>query len=317
MFATLVERLDEHLGVMYREFLKNSSNKLWLRWQDLGGPSGSVANWQEQRIKPIEVPYDSDGCEETPITVSTPHGTTTAIYRRGNLDKGKVEDPAPGFPYPLKIYYQGNVPTQGIDVVVKKRVIKTGQLEGIWPEYIRHNDLNAFVGELVLDGNFRTVNNKTALDPHNDFWETLDEILVEEKNDFEPERTANLKGESEIKGKLTTILLGTATASTVTRDHSIWSGSGVKIDLYHSLPSGEINIYEVKKGTATPIDAYQLLMYWDGVVKDELKSPALARLVAKDFHDSVKNIINDINKRKDGLGNNYKLEPKTISEIGI
>ena len=57
-------------------------------------------------------------------------------------------------------------------------------------------------------------------------------------------------------------------------------------------------------------------MYWDGLAKDG-KSPSLGRLVAKSIPNSVKNIIDDLNKRKDANDNSYNLEGKTIKELGI
>lgn len=318
-FETLVERFIEHLGVMYRGFLKNPHNKLWLRWRNLGddenNPNYNV-EWEEFRIKPIDIPYDAGGSQTTEIEIDGPEGKANAVYIRGNLDVEKVKDPSQGKPYPLKIYYQGNIPTQGIDIVVRGRVLKTGQLPEIWPDVPRHNQFNKFIGELILnDPKFRTVNNKISLDPHNPYWIELVEKLDDEE--FKPQRVTGAKIEKDLAKKLKKMLEGHYTRSKVQRDRPIWGGAGVKVDIYHELKSGEIHIYELKAGTAAPIDAYQLLMYWDGIVKDEGKSPKTGRLVAKEIPSTVRNIINEINKRKDSLGNNYNLECKTIEELGL
>lgn len=318
-FETLIERFIEHLGVLYRGFLRNPHNKLWLRWRNLGddvnNPNFS-AEWDEFRIKPIEIPYDAGGSQTTEIKVDGPEGTARAIYVRGNLDVEKVKDPSLGKPFPLKIYYQGNIRTQGIDIVVRGRVLKTGQLPEIWPDIPRHNQFNKFVGELILDDTkFRTVNNKISLDPHNPYWNELLDKLDDEN--FKPQRVTGAKIERDLAKKLEKMLEGHYTESRVQRNRPIWGGTGVKVDIYHELKSGEIHIYELKAGTAAPIDAYQLLMYWDGIVKDEGKSPKVGRLVAKEIPSAVRNIINDINKRKDSLGNNYNLEYKTIGELGL
>jgi len=318
-FETLVERFIEHLGVMYRGFLKNPHNKLWLRWRNLGDDENNPnydVDWEEFRIKPIEIPYDAGGSQTTEIEISGPEGKAKAIYIRGNLDVEKVKDATQGRPYPLKIYYQGNIPTQGIDIVVRGRVLKTGQLPEIWSDIPRHNNFNRFVGELILnDPKFRTVNNKISLDPHNPYWIELLEKLDNEE--FKPQRITGAKIERDLAKRLKIMLEGHYTGSNVQRDRPIWGGAGVKVDIYHELKNGEIHIYELKAGTAAPIDAYQLLMYWDGIVKDEGKSPKVGRLVAKEIPSTVRNIINEINKRKDSLGNNYSLECKTIEELGL
>jgi len=318
-FETLVERFIEHLGVMYRGFLRNRHNKLRLRWRNLGDDGNNPnidADWEEFRIEPIEIPYDTGGSQRTEIEVDGPSGKAKAIYIRGNLDVEKMKDPSQGKPYPLKIYYQGNIPTQGIDIVVRGRVLKSGQLPEIWPDIPRHNNFNRFVGELILDDpKFRTVNNKINLDPHNPYWIRLLEKL--DNDDFKPQRITGAKIEKDLAKKLKTMLEGHYTGSNVQRDRPIWGGAGVKVDIFHELNNGEIHIYELKAGTAAPIDVYQLLMYWDGVVRDEGKSPKIGRLVAKEIPDAVKNIINEINKRKDNLGNQYNLEYKTIKELGL
>ncbi len=318
-FETLVERFIEHLGVMYRGFLKNPHNKLWLRWRNLGDNENNPnhnAELNEFRIKPIDIPYDAGGSQTSEIEIDGPDGKAKAIYIRGNLDVEKIKDGSQGKPYPLKIYYQGNIPTQGMDIVVRDRVLKTGQLPEIWPDIPRHNNFNKFVGELILtDPKFRTVNNKISLDPHNTYWIRLLEKL--DNDDLKPQRITGAKIERDLSKKLKTMLEGHYTGSTVQRDRTIWGGAGVKVDIFHELSNGELHIYELKAGTAAPLDAYQLLMYWDGIVKDEGKSPKVGRLVAKSIPDSVKNIINDINKRKDSLGNQYNLEFKIIDELGL
>jgi len=314
-FGTLIERLIEHLGVLYRGFLTNPSNKMWLRWRNLGenetDPNLDV-EWEEFRIKPIKIPYDSNGSKSTEIEVDG----AIANYIRGNLDVEKVKDSSLGKPYPLQIYYQGNIPTQGVDIVVRGRTLKTGQLPEIWSEIPRHNHFNKFVGEIILnDPKFRTVNNKISLDPHNHYWNRLLEKL--NTDDYKPQKTTGAKIEKDLAKRLKIMLEGHYTNSIVQKDRPIWGGAGVKVDIFHELNNEEIHIYELKAGTAAPIDVYQLLMYWDGIVKDEGKSPKLGRLVAKEIPTTVKNIISEINKKKDVLGNQYKLESKTIEELGL
>lgn len=314
----LMTRLGEHLGVMYRGFLKSSSNKIWLRWQDLGtdeeNPNTS-SRWTEKRIPAIEIPYDVKGCTERIIGVSCSEGNAEVVYREGCLDKGKISDATQGWPYPLRIYYQGNIPTQGIDICKMGRVIKTGQLSEVWPERQRHNDYNQFAGELLLEEEFRTVNNKIALDPHSTFWQGLVDKLTE-GDEYNPAKRAGKQTEKDIKDKLKIILEGAVAGSEAQLDRPVWSGSGVKIDIYHNKPKGT-DIYEVKPDTAAPLDVYQLLMYWDGVVADESKSPELGRLVAKEAPNSVKNIIENLNTRKDAHNHPYNFEFKKITDFGI
>jgi len=315
-FDKLTERLIEHLGVIYRKFLSNEYNKMWLRWREIRDDESHFTELDEFRIKPIEIFYDVKGSTKKEITCNGVEGETKIDYITGNLDTEKVKDSSLGKPYPLKIYYQGNIHTQGVDVIIRGRILKTGLLTEIWSDIPKHNDFNKFVGELILkDKKFRTVNNKINLDPHDSYWLSLLKELDDE--DYKPQKVTGSKIERDIAKKLKVMLEGHNTGSTVQLNHPIWSGAGVEVDVYHKLNNDNLNIYELKAGTAAPLDAYQLLMYWDGVVKDENKSPKVGRLVAKSIPDSVKNIIIEINKRTDLSGNKYNFETKTIEELGL
>lgn len=311
---TLMDRLGEHLGVMYRGYLQGTINKMWLRWCENG-------NWTDKRIRPIEIPYvgGAKNVKDFDITVSAV--TAKASYTYGEVDPGKARDGTQGWPYPLMIYYQHNIPTAGIEVRVRDRVVLTKQLETIWPDILRGPDYNWFTGEVVLSKEFRTVNNKTALDSNNLFWQKLLVELNSEdpstgKKEYQPKKGGKFLSEIEIRRKLASALEASISNSKADENHAIWSGAGVRIDIHLTTPTG-VEVYEVKSGTAVPLDVYQLLMYWDGVVYDTNNSPKSGRLVADDAPASVLNMITDINQRKDKLGNNYNLEFKKIADWKI
>lgn len=325
IFPTLLARLLEHLGVMYRGFLSNQYNKIWFRWKETSTEDGNLTEWNEVRIKPIDIKYNDQGYKSIELDIP---GDVTAKARVmvGLLDLQETKQEACPIeynscdinPYPLKIYYQGNQPTQGVDIVVRGRVIKTSQFTEIWG-IERHNDYNKFTGEIILeDIKFRTVNNKTSLDPNNEYTINLYETLrnPEEDDDkkilLKPDKVANSKHEESAKKQIKSILENNYTGSKVELERSIYGGVGVKVDIYHEITEDRIEIYEVKRDTAAPLDAYQLLMYWDGIVKDEGRSPALGRLIAKRVPSTIRNILSDMNGRKDSLGNKYNLEWKEL-----
>lgn len=318
-FDMLNIRLLEHFGVMYRGFLENTANKLWLRWQDQGinaeNPD-TTAPWVEHRVKPIKIPYDIGGNKTLRMEISHDGVKGLARYECGLLDSEKAQDGSLGDPYPLKIYYKGNIPTQGLDVRVRGRVIANSLLPEIWPEKPRHNDFNKFVGELILDENFRSVNNKTNIDPHNPFWEKLLFEMNDPQFEHKPERITRTQTEQTIKTQLKVHLEGLVTGSSAILDSPVWGGTAVKADILHRKSDGTVDIYEVKAGTASPKDVYQLLMYWDGLVKDG-ESVSLGRLVAKTMPPSVNNVIEYLNTRKDARDKQYNFETKTIIELGI
>lgn len=313
VFYTLVERFIEHLGIMYRTYLRSKHNKMIVRWKETQDTS---SKWEEIRVRPIEIYYDYDGNNEYEIEVSGEKGVAFAKYRVGKLDKEKTINGDGKKPYPLKMYYQGNQQTQGVDLVVRGRVVKSSVLEEIWKTQ-PHNSMNKFVGEIILDDSrFKTINNKLGLDPNNDYTINLLEDLGTDTK-YKVEKVTKSKTEDNLKRDFEITLKGMFTGCIVQRERPIMSGSGVKVDVYLKESNSDITIYEFKVATAAPIDVYQLLMYWDGVVKDEKRSPKKGRLVAKEITEPVKNIMNDINQRMDGLGNKYNLEGKTIEEMGL
>jgi len=303
----LVERLLEHLGIIYRGYLSDRRNTLWLRWR-----ASPEATWNEDPVQPIPIPFGESQMKDIKVTVGGKEPTVQ--YTWGWIDEEK-RDRMTGRPYPLKIYYQVNQRTQGVDIRLRGRVVSPHVLTEIW-NLERHPDLNKFAGEIVIDSEeFSSVNNKTTLDEQNPFWQALREKLQE--TDFTPLvfKQIRRQDEEEIKGMLKSQLPHLVPGSKVDLDFVTWAGMGVKIDLLHTLASREQHVYEVKARELTPQDVYQLVMYWDGRVKDGVP-PRLGRLVGvSEPPTSVKEMINYWSTRKDANGSPYRFEAKTSKEL--
>lgn len=194
-FDTLIPRLAEHLGVIYRGYLNNTSHKMWLRWELEGEMP------KEKRIYAINIPslknqsfnfeFEKEGIK------------AKAKYTWGICDKNVAKAESP-WPCPLQIYYQHNIPTSGIDITVRGRVLSTCEIENLFEGINRGPSYNWLVGELELDENFRTVNNKTALDNNNFFWQQLINKLnyFDEENKvkpYVPKENADILSEKEIQ----------------------------------------------------------------------------------------------------------------------
>lgn len=309
IFDTLIERLIEHLGVLYRRYLADPRNEIWVRWRDV---TKDKTTWNDIRVQPIIIPYLK--AKEENFSIEFEGKKYKASYKWGELDSGKVEDGSSGKPYPLQIYYQNNQKTQGIDVSIRGRIILPHALEYIWPDLNRHNDFNSLAGELLLDQKaFSTVNNKTKLDPNNPIWERLLEKLQHEK--YKPTRIGSASyTEKEIRKKLLKKLPSIVSGSTAQENYPTWPGLGVKIDVFHKFANKQEQIYELKAGAAKPLDVYQLVMYWDGRVEEGVR-PALGRLVARDANQNIINLLKYWSSRKDKEGKSYKLEFKKIEDL--
>jgi len=307
-FEPLIERLLEHLGVIYRGYLLDRRNTLWLRWR-----ANPQDTWREDPVQPIGIPYGASQTEDIKVIVGGEEATVQ--YTWGWIDEEK-RDRMTGRPYPLKIYYQVAQRTQGVDIRLRGRVVSPHVLTEIWSDIERHPRLNKFAGEIVIESEkFASVNNKTALDEQNPFWQSLREKLQESK--FTPPEFREIRRQDEetIKDMLRKQLPHLVSGSKVDLDFVTWAGMGVKIDLLHTLASGEQHVYEVMARELTPQDVYQLVMYWDGRVKDGVP-PKVGRLVGvSEAPTSVKEMIGYWNTRRDANGSPYRFELKTSREL--
>jgi hypothetical protein len=311
---TLMPRLGEHLGVTYRGYLRNLNHKMWLKWEFEGGRP------REERISAIEVPYTQK--RSFNFEFEKEGVRAKAVYTWGECDKNIAKDENRGWVYPLQIYYQHNIPSSGIDIMVRNRVLTTCEIETIFESINRGPSYNWLVGELELDQNFRTTNNKTTLDNNNFFWQRLIAKLnyLDENGvkPYVPKANADILSEEELQKTIAANLEGYIRGSKSSRNYPIFSGCGVKADIYLKLANNDVELFEVKKGTVGPLDVYQLLMYWDGYVFDNGGNPPKSGvLVGKDAPDSVNNMIRIINENEDFSGNNYKIEFKKLDSFGI
>ena len=309
-FETLILRLLEHLGVMYRGYLQGTRSEILLRWRDI---SEGIVPWTDWTVQPIPIPFER--ASEEWLEVDYEGKTHRVFYKWGTLDPGQVEDSSQGRPYPLRVYYQSNTQTQGVDVQVRGRVILPHQITYLWYDRAPHPETNHFVGELIMDDPiFSTVNNKVELDPNNPVWERVWERLQDNK--YRPAFT--VKGvsltEAEIRRSLLEKLKNVVPESRTQGNVPTWPAVGVEIDLVHTMPNKDEHVYELKTGTAQPIHVYQLIMYWDARVEDGVR-PKLGRLIAKEGNPHVDRLIEYWNQRKDKGSERYHIEFKRVVEL--
>jgi len=309
-FENTVERLLEHLGVMYRGFLSETKGDILLRWRDV---SEKPSAWIDWPVQAIPVPFKEQS--GVPIEVHYEGKKHVVTYTWGTIDINKVRNVGNEKPYPLKIYYQGNLSTQGVDIRVRGRVILMHMVDYLWSEIKPHNDLNDFVGELVVeDPVFSTVNNKIQLDPNNPVWELVVEHLQDRR--FRPSEAikGSQKTEAELRRHIMQKLEAYYSGSKAKGNVPTWEGVGVEIDILHTLVDKQEDIYELKTGQARPLDVYQLVMYWDARVEERVR-PKLGRLVAKSCNNSVHTLIEYWNERKDRHDENYHLEYVSADDL--
>jgi len=306
-FDVLIARLGEHLGVMHRYFLGHG-NEIRLAYRRSG------EEWTHHAVPAVPVPYEGEKKSLNRNLTIGGH-TYQFEYTRGILDYNVKDDEAAqekGWPYPLRIYYQGSNARCGIDIVVRDRVIKSGVFEEIWPDIGKTVDFNKFVGELRVGSDFRTTNNKTGLDPHGENWEELLNRLRAEA-EFQPEKTTRSESEKSLREKLVKILAGTFPRVTPAQLRKVWGGA-TEIDIFLDVDDTNRRVYELKVTEGRLLDVYQLLMGWDGLVKEGIL-PSIGILVCKDYSAMLSEAVTEACKRTDSSGRPYQIELRKIDEL--
>jgi hypothetical protein len=289
--ALLREWLIEHLGVLYRGYLEQDPRT----YENSGVIVVSIVR-DRVRVPPIPVPLGNMVTKYLEIEIG---GEVVNLeYRYGALDEVKRDNLVRG--QKAKYYYQGNQPTQGIDIRLGKRVIATMQFQTIWKhpdgdrQLSRHNRYNDFLGELRIPelprGILTTVNNKTDFNLDDPDWVKMFDKL----NEIRPIENIRERSESALRKKWMSMLRATNPEDTVTDERCVWP-TGTRIDVYRKMADGKIVIYEMKTGTGSPIHLYQLKMYWDGLVLGG-EQPREAILLVEDFNTTLEEMVNIMNQ---------------------
>jgi histidine kinase/DNA gyrase B/HSP90-like ATPase len=289
--VVLREWLIEHLGVLYRGYLELDSKTF-----RSSGVLIVAIGTDRRQVPPVPVPLGKSEVKYFKVELG---GTVYELtYRFGALDEVKRDVLVAG--NKAKFYYQGNQPTQGIDIRLGKRAIATRQIETIWKtedgqqSLSRHNNLNDFLGELLIPevprGILTTVNNKTDFNLDDPEWAKIFSKL----NEFRPPRQIREKSELELRKRWIAMLKATNPEDQVSDEISVWP-TGTAIDVYRKTSHGKIIIYELKAVAGAPINLYQLKMYWDGLVIDKKEQPNEAVLIVEDFSSALEQMANMMN----------------------
>ena len=89
----------------------------------------------------------------------------------------------------------------------------------------------------------------------------------------------------------------------------------IKSDLFVSTTEG-VTLFEAKAGGSKAEDLYQLRMYHDGCVADDMEVRE-AVLIAQRHPDTVKALLTELNRQKDKKGRLYHFTLTTWDEEGI
>ena len=305
--------LVEHLGVLYRGYLEQDED---------GETSGVITvhvGKDSKRVLPVRVPLGKSDVRRLNIEL---RGAIYPIeFRFGSLDEAQRDRLVGG--EKSRYYYQGNQQKQGVDIRIGKRTIATFQFDSIWKELNgtsqlqRHPSFNDFVGEILIPdlprGVLTTVNNKTDFNLDDDGWiHIFDEI-----NKIRPPKQIKLTSEKELRDKWATMLSITNREDEVSTERQTWP-MGTRVDVHRKKSNGKIIIYELKTGTGSASDLYQLKMYWDGLVLYNKEPVNKAVLICNQFDAKLQEMANLMNTLPTLPGSEpYDFTVETLKDNGL
>lgn len=305
--------LIEHLGVFYRGYLEQDKDSY-----EVEGSLVVSIEKDRMRVPPVFVPFSNSTKEY--IEVELDGKNYTLEYEYGTLDEVKRDKLVSGDK--SQYYYLKNIPTQGIDIRLGKRVLATSILENIWTtkdgasQLNRHNDYNDFVGELRIPnlprGILTTVNNKTDFNLDDPDWNKI----FEEINKHKPAKKMRQTTEKSLQDAWLKMLKATNKDEVISDERCVWP-TGVKIDVFRQKENGDVVIYELKVGSAQPIHLYQMMMYWDGLEIENLK-PKEAVLLVESYGSLIEEMVMIINSQlKTPKGENYNFKVENHSDRNL
>lgn len=304
-FQKIIDVLAEDLGFIYSGLIKENRATITISYEDLRGNEGTK---DVVSIEPDWENFFNPGKGKTYIDLG--QGKIELKYAFGAINESNNYK-----------YYKRNMSSSGVEIRLNGRVLAYNLFKEIWG-IERHNKYNYLLIQidLISSDSKRLPSTRTSKNGLREGDEKLEKlyqwILGHLKNpvgsiiDIENEKDLFEKLEKQKNVHL-------PSPKTVTREQKVYNNikEKVRIDLYIKTKD-DVIIYEGKREKTTVKDVYQLKMYWDGCVLDGIQ-PTRAILISTYHPESVKNLIEYVNKMIDINGSNYNFEIKTWWDEGI
>jgi len=217
--------------------------------------------------------------------------------------------------------YRANMRQQGAEIRLNGRLIVDSLFSEIWNKE-PNNQYNYFRAVIDLKCNQRGVAPQTRT--HKDgFRETeIYANLLRFIKQKHPTPVSEYNPSTQDENSLRDLVFEAKKvhlqgSPTIDKELSVFTSLDVdvKADLY--IDDGtDVTVYECKKDSTRVLDLYQLLMYWDGCVYDNIQ-PTKGILLASNHSPSVEQVIIYLNELKDNNGVNYNFETRTWNDENI
>ena len=301
-FAQVVSYLQETLRYTYADLLRDGAFSIRLTAVDEDGIPNSV-----EITEPLEPKWKGEYTELPPVEADLGYGPVTICCRYGSIRRSKKN----------AFYYKGNMASSGAEIRINGRAIQHGLCSEIWGKAL-HPSQNRFLAQIDI-----LCNQAAALPDTKAAKNGLREDDAKVAALFSWIR-ANIPEPIKEEGReqmLVQMLAEKKSAEPgvlrVSTEKNLYQclNLQIKSDLFVSSTEG-VTLFEAKAGGSKAEDLYQLRMYHDGCVADDMEMRE-AVLIAQRHPDTVKALLTELNRQKDKKGRLYHFALTTWDEEGI
>ena len=302
-FGQMAAYLRETLRYTYANLLRDKAFTICFTAVDKNGASDSgeipgalEPNWRDGQM--TELP---------PVETDLGGGLVTICCRYGSIRRSKEN----------AFYYRANMASSGAEIRINGRAIQHGLYNEIWGKAL-HPSQNRFLAQIdILSDQAEALPDTKAA--KNGLREDDEKVAAL----FSWIR-ANIPEPFKEEGReqmLVRLLAEKKSAEPgvlrVSTEKNLYQclNLQIKSDLFVSTTEG-VTLFEAKAGGSKAEDLYQLRMYHDGCVADDMEVRE-AVLIAQRHPDTVKALLAELNRQKDKKGRPYHFALTTWDEEGI
>ena len=257
--------------------------------------------------EPLE-PNWKDGCTVLPpVEADLGGGSVTICCRYGSIRRSKKN----------AFFYRANMASSGAEIRINGRAIQHGLYNEIWGKAL-HPNQNRFIAQIdILSDRAEALpDTKAAKNGLREDDEKVAALFRWIRTNI-PEPIKEEGREQMLVRLLAEKKAAEEGVLRVSTEKNLYQclKLQIKADLFVSN-SGGVTLFEAKAGGSKAEDLYQLLMYHDGCIADDMEVRE-AVLIAQRHPETVKALLAELNRQNDKKGNPYHFALSTWEEEGI
>lgn len=302
-FAQMAAYLRETLRYTYANLLRDKAFTICLTAVDKSGASdgGELAGALEPNWR------DGQMTELPPVETDLGGGPVTICCRYGSIRRSKEN----------AFYYRANMASSGAEIRINGRAIQHGLYNEIWGKAL-HPSQNRFLAQIdILSDQAEALpDTKSAKNGLREDDEKVAALFSWIRANI-PEPFKEEGREQMLVRLLAEKKSAEPGVLRVSTEKNLYQclNLQIKSDLFVSTTEG-VTLFEAKAGGSKAEDLYQLRMYHDGCVADDMEVRE-AVLIAQRHPDTVKALLAELNRQKDKKGRPYHFALTTWDEEGI